>query len=69
MLDTAICMYLIKHKSEAVLRHLRNSEPGDLCISAVTFAELLFGVAKSEYRQRNAGPRYISFTARRRSVR
>jgi tRNA(fMet)-specific endonuclease VapC len=54
MLDTDICIYLIKCKSDAVLRRLRSSEPGELCISAVTLAELSFGVAKSQSKERNA---------------
>ena len=54
MLDTDICIYLIKRKPEAVLRNLRETVPDDVCISAVTMAELLFGVAKTERSERNA---------------
>lgn len=54
MLDTDICIYIIKRKPEAVLNQLRKTVPEDVCISAVTMAELLFGVAKSERSEQNA---------------
>ena len=54
MLDTDFCIYIIKRKPEAALRHLRKTEPEDVCISAVTMAELIFGVAKSQRPARNA---------------
>ena len=54
MLDTDICIYLIKRKPVSVLRHLRDMTPGDVCISAVTLSELCFGVAKSERSAQNA---------------
>lgn len=54
VLDTNICIYLIKKQSERVLRHLEDKQPGDVGISAVTFGELDFGVKKSEQLERNA---------------
>ncbi len=54
MLDTDICIYLIKRKSEPILRRLVAVEPGEACISAVTLAELLYGVAKSQARAQNS---------------
>ena len=53
MLDTNICIYAIKHKPESVFFHLRNIEPEDMCISSVTYAELVYGVEKSRSPEKN----------------
>jgi len=53
MLDTNICIFLIKNKHEKIIRHMRRLDIGDIGISAITHAELQFGVAKSRSRQRN----------------
>lgn len=42
MLDTNICIYVLKNRSRK-LRHRFNVHR-DLCISAVTYAELCFGI-------------------------
>ena len=42
MLDTNICIYTLKNRSEALRRRFRIHR--DLCISAVTYAELCFGI-------------------------
>ena len=47
MLDTNICNYVIKHKPEKVFRKLQTIHPEDVCISSVTYAELVHGVEKS----------------------
>ena len=47
MLDTNICIYVIKHKPEKVFQKLQNLNPEDVCISSVTYAELVHGVEKS----------------------
>lgn len=47
MLDTNICIYVIKHKPEKVFRKLQTIHPEDMCISSVTYAELVHGVEKS----------------------
>ena len=47
MLDTNICIYVIKHKPETVFQKLQNTNPEDVCISSVTYAELVHGVEKS----------------------
>lgn len=54
ILDTNICIYIIKRKPETVLQHLQKYHPGDLGISSITLAELQYGVAKSLARERNA---------------
>lgn len=53
MLDTNICIYAIKHKPEKVFRKLQKTDPEDVCISSVTYAELVHGVEKSAAKERN----------------
>ncbi len=53
MLDTNICIYVIKHKPEKVFRKLKEIDPEDVCVSAVTYAELVHGVEKSSAVERN----------------
>ena len=53
MLDTNICIYVIKHKSESVFRKLKKIKPEDVCISSITYAELAYGVEKSAQPERN----------------
>ena len=48
MLDTDICIYIIKRKPESVLKRLEMLQPGQLAISAITFAELMNGAKKSQ---------------------
>ena len=54
LLDTNICIYIIKRKPAAVLERFRGYQVGDIGISSITLSELRFGVAKSEYRAKNA---------------
>ena len=53
MHDTNICIYAIKHKPEKVLEELQRHDPSDVCISAVTYAELIHGVEKSAAIEKN----------------
>lgn len=53
MLDTNICIYAIKHKTEAVIKNFLLHVPEDMCISAVTYAELMYGVEKSKAIEKN----------------
>ena len=53
MLDTNICIYVIKHKPETVFRKLQTIHPEDVCISSVTYAELVHGVEKSAAVEKN----------------
>ena len=53
MLDTNICIYVIKHKPEKVFRKLQTIHPADVCISSVTYAELVHGVEKSRAVEKN----------------
>ncbi|MFK4445416.1 tRNA(fMet)-specific endonuclease VapC [Caballeronia udeis] len=47
MLDTNICIYLMKNQPEQVARRFAKCYFGDVVMSAITFAELEYGVAVS----------------------
>ena len=53
MLDTNICIYVIKQKPLNVLQKFREEADHGLCISAITLAELEYGVAHSLNPARN----------------
>ena len=53
MLDTNICIYAIKHKPEKVFSELQKHDPSEICISSVTYAELVHGVEKSAAVEKN----------------
>lgn len=53
LLDTDICIYAINHRSPESLARLRAYEAGDVGISAVTYAELRYGVENSARFQEN----------------
>jgi tRNA(fMet)-specific endonuclease VapC len=53
MLDTNICIYAIKKRPEKVLEQLQKVKAQDVCISSVTYAELMHGVYKSQAVERN----------------
>jgi tRNA(fMet)-specific endonuclease VapC len=48
MLDTDICIYIMKCKPLRVLERLELLQPGQLSMSAITFAELMNGAKKSQ---------------------
>jgi len=48
MLDTDICIYIIKRKPGSVLKRLERLQPGQLVMSVITFAELMNGAKKSQ---------------------
>jgi tRNA(fMet)-specific endonuclease VapC len=53
MLDTNICIYIIKQKPETVLQRLKKNKKKGLFISTITLSELEFGIENSEYKERN----------------
>jgi tRNA(fMet)-specific endonuclease VapC len=53
LLDTNICIYLIKNKPESVALKLKEIDITDIGISSVTTAELYFGVNKSSKKEQN----------------
>ena len=54
MLDTNICIYIIKQQPAAVLRRFLEYKVGDIGISSITLSELRYGVAKSTHQDKNA---------------
>ena len=54
LLDTNICIYMIKNNPPGIRKHFHASAPGDVCISSVTVAELQYGVKKSAAKEKNA---------------
>lgn len=62
LLDTNICIYLIKKRPPEVLERFKQHSPQDVAISTITLFELQYGVEKSQYRQssRNALAKFLS---------
>ena len=54
MLDTNICIYIIKKQSATVLKHLQTKMNDGISISAITLAELEYGIAMSERKEKNS---------------
>ena len=54
LLDTNICIYIIKQQPVSVLKRFLEYQIGDIGISSITLSELRYGVAKSTHRERNA---------------
>ena len=53
MLDTNICISLIRQKSPQLIERLKNFTPGDVGLSSITIAELAHGAQKSNQVERN----------------
>ena len=53
MLDTNICIYIIKNKPQNVKEKFESFEVGDLCISSITVSELMYGAYKSQHTTKN----------------
>lgn len=53
MLDTNICIYIIKQQPVTVLKRFLEYQIGDICISSITLSELRYGVAKSTHQEKN----------------
>ena len=54
MLDTNICIYIIKQQPVDVLKRFLEYQIGDIGISSITLSELRYGVAKSTHQEKNA---------------
>ena len=54
LLDTNVCIDMIRGKSDRILSRLRRCRPGEVGISSITLAELWHGVAKSRNPEGNA---------------
>jgi len=53
MLDTNICIYLIKKQSQSLIEKISQLSPNELCISSITMSELEYGVSKSLFQEKN----------------
>ena len=53
MLDTNVCIDLIRRRSAGILKHLQRLSPSDVCVSSITLSEMEYGVAKSSVPERN----------------
>ena len=53
LLDTNICIYIIKNKPENVLKRFEKLQADDVVISSITVAELQYGVEKSKLAEKN----------------
>ena len=53
MLDTNICIYVMKKKPEKVLQRLKKELNNGVCISSITLAELEYGMKHSSNQAKN----------------
>ncbi|GAB4429783.1 MAG: type II toxin-antitoxin system VapC family toxin [Bacteroidia bacterium] len=53
LLDTNVCIYLIKHQPPQVKTRFEQVPIGEIGISSITLAELRYGAAKSQAPSRN----------------
>jgi tRNA(fMet)-specific endonuclease VapC len=53
MLDTNMCIYIIKKKTEHILKELERKRKNGLAISTITLAELEYGNENSQYKEKN----------------
>ena len=53
LLDTDICIYIIKQKPISVLKRFNTVQPGSISLSIITLAELVYGARKSSAIQKN----------------
>jgi tRNA(fMet)-specific endonuclease VapC len=54
LLDTNICIYLIKNRPESLVQRLQSKEIEQIGISTITLSELEYGVAKSQQFEKNS---------------
>ena len=53
MLDTNMCIFIIKHKPQNAINRFLKIKTNEICISSITFAELSYGVEKSQAKIKN----------------
>lgn len=53
MLDTNICIYIIKKQPANVFQKFESLTVGQVCISAIAFSELQFGISNSSAPEHN----------------
>jgi tRNA(fMet)-specific endonuclease VapC len=53
LLDTNICIYIINNSPLKVVQHIKTLNPHQIKLSAISLAELEYGVSKSRHREQN----------------
>ncbi len=53
LLDTNICIYLIKNRPPGVLEKFKQHQPSEVAISTITLFELEYGAEKSNWKQQS----------------
>lgn len=53
LLDTNICIYLINKNPKHVVEHIKSLKPHQIKLSAISLAEMEYGVSKSRDREKN----------------
>jgi tRNA(fMet)-specific endonuclease VapC len=53
LLDTNTCIYIINKKPSSAVNRIRSKQPDEVSISAITIAELEYGVHRSKHIDRN----------------
>ncbi len=53
LLDTDICIYILKNRPRSVLERLKKTPPGNVALSVVTYMELAYGAWKSDRVEQN----------------
>lgn len=53
LLDTNICIYLIRKRPSEIFKRFRQHSPKDVAISTITLFELQYGIEKSQYPKRS----------------
>ena len=53
ILDTNICIYIIKQKPQKVIKRFRQTQVSEIGISSITLSELEYGVMKSSKPEQN----------------
>ena len=54
LIDTNICIYIMNQRSPALIQRFKDTEIGQIGISAITVSELSYGVAKSRFQKQNS---------------
>jgi tRNA(fMet)-specific endonuclease VapC len=53
LLDTNICIYIINNRPKQVVEHIKKLKVHQVKLSAISLAELEYGVSKSQAREKN----------------
>lgn len=53
MLDTNICIYIIKNRPPQVKERLKEYDISEVCISSITVSKLMYGAYKSQFVEKN----------------